>query len=101
MFTYRTRMNECVVRDTKRGRVTMKIIGAKTSKQAALRYFLFGSSCLVSAPAALAQGQRQPSSSPMEEIVVTAPRFNTTDVSTVNKMAQPVIDTSQSINVLN
>lgn len=81
----------------------MENIDSWASKRTTLQRFLFGTTCLLAMPSAYAQDTSSTGSQPpvtVEEISVTATRFNTTSVSTINKMPEDVVDTSQSIKVL-
>ncbi len=74
-----------------------------TRDRTALR-MLLGTSCALGM-SAHADDQSPPQTvqsavqSALQEVTVTATRFNTTDVTVVTKMPEPVIDTSQSIKV--
>ena len=76
-----------------------------TSDRMALRNLLLGSSCALGMSAAYADEANPPRTvagavqEVLQEVTVTATRFNTTDVSAITKMLQPVIETSQSIKV--
>ena len=77
-----------------------------TGDRAVFRSLLLGSSCALGISTAYADDTSPPSTVDgavqyaLQEIIVTATRFNTTDVSAITKMPVPVIDTSQSIKVL-
>jgi len=66
-----------------------------------LRKLLLGSSCVLSMSAAHAEETSPPRTvsgavqAALQEVTVTATRFNTTDVSSLTKIPEPVIDTSQ------
>lgn len=76
-----------------------------TNDRTALRYLALGASCALGISAAYADDANQPQSVSsavhvaLQEVTVTATRFNTTDVSAITKMPVHVIDTSQSIKV--
>ncbi len=78
---------------------------ARTHDGATLRKLLLGSSCVLSMSAAHAEETSPPQTvsgavqAALQEVTVTATRFNTTDVSSLTKIPEPVIDTSQSIKV--
>src|SRR6266478_2199815 len=88
------------------GAKTMPNGKSLTGDRAVLRNLLLGSSCALGISTAYADDTSPPSTvdgavqNALEEVTVTATRFNTTDVSAITKMPQPVIDTSQSIKVL-
>jgi len=75
-----------------------------------IRSLMLGSSCALSISVAYADDTTQAQTDQpqtvagavhdaLQEVTVTATRFNTTDVSVITKMPEPVIDTSQSIKV--
>ena len=90
--------------------------GKSPSRERAVLRTLLGSACVVSMGAAYADdASSQQSPSPqqtpgpqsvqdavqtaLQEVSVTATRFNTTDVAVITKMPEAVIDTSQNIKV--
>ena len=76
-----------------------------THDRTALRNLLIGSSCALGMSAAYADDANPPQTvdgavqAVLQEVTVTATRFNTTDLSELTKMPEPIIDTSQSIKV--
>jgi outer membrane receptor for ferric coprogen and ferric-rhodotorulic acid len=78
---------------------------SSANDRAVLRNLLLGASCVLGISAAYAD-DTTPSQTvasavhvALQEVTVTATRFNTTDVSAITKMPMHVIDTSQSIKV--
>jgi outer membrane receptor for ferric coprogen and ferric-rhodotorulic acid len=78
---------------------------SRARDRAAFRSMLVGSSCLLGATGAYAGDPAPPTTvdeavqQAVQEVVVTATRLNTTEVSAITKMAEPIIDTSQSVKV--
>jgi outer membrane receptor for ferric coprogen and ferric-rhodotorulic acid len=79
---------------------------SSSNDRSGLRELLLGSSCLLSIAGAYADDAPPPQTvgsavhEALQEVTVTATRFNTTDVSTLTKMPEALIDTSQSIKVI-
>ena len=78
---------------------------SSANDRTALRNLLLGASCVLGISAAYADDTAPPATVAsavhvaLQEVTVTATRFNTTDVSALTKMPMHVIDTSQSIKV--
>src|ERR1700733_10240189 len=77
-----------------------------TGDRMVLRNLLLGSSCALGISTVYADDTSPPQTvdsavhDALQEVTVTATRFNTTEVSAITKMPVPIIDTSQSIKVL-